>query len=356
MANSNLSDARKAKKDEFYTQFHDIQKEIAAYVEYNPKVFKNKTVLLPCDDPEWSNFTKYFAINFKEYGLKKLISTSFAAASKATIMPYEPTPFEQKSPIFNKKKTRINGKIFTLMHDKTGDGKIDVNDLDWDYLKEDGDFRSEEIKKLRNESDIIITNPPYSLWREFFDFIIKAGKKFVMVANKNCVTYKEVFPLIKKNMVWSGKTGWSGGMWFETKYDDDIDKEIDGVKMKNTPSFWLTNIDLEKRHKPIPLMSMKDNLKFNKKLKGIKEYPKYDNYDAIEVSFTDAIPSDYKGVMGVPITFLEYYVPKQFEIIGATESEGKGFSDGLWDEESGIAQPVVNKERVYKRIFIRHRK
>jgi hypothetical protein len=242
------------------------------------------------------------------------------------------------------------------MHDKTGDGKIDVNDLDWDYLKEDGDFRSEEIKKLRNESDIIITNPPYSLWREFFDFIIKAGKKFVMVANKNCVTYKEVFPLIKRNMVWSGKTGWSGGMWFETKYDDDIDKEIDGVKMKNTPSFWLTNIDLEKRHKPIPLMSMKDNLKFNKKLKGIKKYPKYDNYDAIEVSFTDAIPSDYKGVMGVPITFLEYYVPKQFEIIGATESEGKGFSDGLWDEESGIAQPVVNKERVYKRIFIRHRK
>ena len=319
MANENLTKAKNAKNDEFYTQYHDIEKEINAYLEFDENVFEGKIILLPCDDPEWSNFTKFFAQNFERLKLKKLISTSYAHESKNFKSNYQPTLFEINDPQFDKKKTIINGKIFKLTQDKTGDGKIDVNDLEWTYLKGDGDFRSEEIEKLRDEADIIITNPPFSLFRDFLAWIVEVDKQFVIVGNKNCITCKEVFPLIKANKLWSGRTEWSGGMWFETKDSKDVDKVINGTDMKNVSSIFLTNLDHGRRHQPLPLMTMQDNIKFSKhkEVKG-KEYQKYDNYEAIEVPFTDAIPSDYEGVMGVPISFLDKYSPEQFEIVGIT--------------------------------------
>ena len=201
MANSNLTSAKNAKNDEFYTQYHDIEKEINAYLDFNPNVFRGKTVLMPCDDPEWSNFTKFFAQNFERFGLKKLISTSYAPDSKIYKPNYQPTLFETANPQFDKKKTITNGKIFTLDHDKSGDGKIDVNDLEWTYLKGDGNFNSAEIKKLRDEADIIITNPPFSLFREFFAWVVSADKQFLVISNMNAITYKELFPYLKENKV-----------------------------------------------------------------------------------------------------------------------------------------------------------
>lgn len=356
MAHSNLNNAKKAKNDEFYTQYKDIENEIMAYLDYDPNTFKNKVVLLPCDDPEWSNFTKFFAQKFEELGLKKLISTSYATDSKDYDDSYQPTIFEKNDPQYNKDKTKKNGKIFTLTHDKTGDGKIDVDDLEWNYLKGDGDFKSPEIKKLRDEADIIVTNPPFSLFREFLPWIMEANKKFVIVGNKNSVTYKEMFPLIKENKLWSGKTKWSGGLWFETKNPDDVDKVINGVNMKNVSSVWFTNIDHGRRHQPLSLMTMEENLKYSKhkEIRGKESYEKYENYDAIEVPFTDAIPSDYTGVMGVPVSFLDKYNPEQFEIVGMAEDNGKGFSGGIWDGENPHC--VINGKNKFKRIFIRHKK
>ncbi|MEI7847634.1 MAG: adenine-specific methyltransferase EcoRI family protein [Chloroflexota bacterium] len=329
MENSNLSNAKNAKNDEFYTQYHDIEKEISAYIEYNPDVFRGKTILLPCDDPEWSNFTRFFAQNFERLGLKKLISTSYAVDSKTYQSDYQLTLFETNDPQFDEIKATKNGKIFSLTHDKTGDHKVNVDDLEWHYLAGDGDFRSAEIKKLRDEADIIITNPPFSQFREFLAWIVVAGKQFVIIGNKNCITYKEVFPLIKENKMWSGRTEWSGGMWFETKNQDNIDRVIDGVNMKNVSSFWLTNLDHGRRHQPLPLMTMADNLKYSKhkEIKGKNSYDSYDNYDAIEVPFTDAIPSDYDGAMGVPISFLDKYTPEQFEIMGSSRELGMPMSE-----------------------------
>ena len=195
MAKSDLAKAKTAKNDEFYTQYNDIEKEVNAYIEFNPNVFKGKTILLPCDDPEWSNFTKFFAQNFEKFKLKKLISTSYAPESKNIKNNYQPTLFEVKDPQFDENKTITNGKIFTLTKDKTGDGKIDVDDLEWTYLEGTGDFRSEEIKNLRDEADIIITNPPFSLFREFLSWIVEANKQFVLIGNMNAITYKEVFPV-----------------------------------------------------------------------------------------------------------------------------------------------------------------
>ena len=364
MANSNLTNAKTAKNDEFYTQYHDIQKEVEAYLEFNSKLFNGKTILMPCDDPEWSNFTKFFAQNFERFGLKKLISTSYAPESKNYKSNYQPTLFEVNNPQFDIEKTIKNGKIFTLTKDKSGDGKIDVNDLEWEYLKGDGDFNSSEIKKLRDESDIIITNPPFSLFRDFFGWVIEAEKQFLLIGNMNAITYKEIFPHIKENKVWLGATNFNKGMYFKVPYEFvysatyKFEREQNGEKVNRVPGVcWFTNIDHGRRHQPIPLMTTKDNLKFSKhkEIKGKDSYDRYDNYDAIDISFTDAIPSDYKGVMGVPITFLDKYSPEQFEIIGATESEGRGFSEGLWDEKSKVSQPLINNERVYKRIFIKHK-
>ena len=198
MANTNLANAKTAKNDEFYTQYQDIQKEINAYLDFDPNVFRGKTVLLPCDDPEWSNFTKFFAQNFVKFGLKKLISTSYAVESKQ-IKDWQPMLFETDSPYYDADKSRTNGKIFVLDEDINNDGRFNINDLHWSYLEGDGDFRSDEVKALRYEADIIVTNPPFSLFREFFAWIMEANKKFIILGNFNAIAYKEVFPHIKKN-------------------------------------------------------------------------------------------------------------------------------------------------------------
>lgn len=362
MDNKTLSNAKKAKNDEFYTQLADIQKEVNAYIEYDPNVFKDKTVLLPCDDPEWSNFTRFFAQNFERFGIKKLISTSYAYQSKRFSAPYQISLFESEAPQFDDKKTKKCGKIFTLTRNKSKSGKIDINDLEWKYLKGDGDFRSDEVCALRDEADIIITNPPFSLFREFVAWIFEKEKKFLIIGNQNAITYKEVFPFIKSNKMWIGNGFNAGNAYFKTpvltekQYASGVYDEKTGlVKFRNC--CWFTNLEHGRRHQPLSLMTMSDNLKFSRH-KSIKErgYPEYENYAAVEVSYTDAIPKDYDGVMGVPISFLDKYNPEQFEILGATESEGKGFSCGLWNEESKVAQPLVFGEKQYKRIFIRFKK
>jgi len=358
MANDNLANAQRARNDEFYTQWNDIQNEIAAYLEYDPDVFRGKTILLPCDDPEWSNFTKIFAQNFQRFGIKKLISTSYAENSKNYKSGYLPTLFETSDPQYDPKKTEVKGKIFTLTRDKNADGKIDFDDLDWKYLKGDGDFRSKEITELRDEADMIITNPPFSLFLEFLSWIVEAEKSFVIIGNLNSITYKDVFPLIKNDKMWLGKGFKGGNAYFSTpvkrEYAQGVyNPETGLVKFRNV--CWFTNLDHGRRHVPLDLMTMEENLKYNKKIRDKDAYETYDNYDAIEVPYTDAIPEDYDGVMGVPVSFLDKYSPEQFVILGATESEGKGFSEGLWDEKSNVAQAVVNGRRVYKRLFIKHR-
>ena len=209
--NSSLSAARSAKNDEFYTQYSDIEAEMNAYIEYNPYVFKDKTILLPCDDPEWSNFTKYFASNFTRLGIKKLISTSYAqgAANK------QPTLFELMSPLYNAQQHDTHGKLFTLSRDTDGNGTVDTDDIEFTgYLEGDGDFRSSEVKKLRDEADIIITNPPFSLFREFLAWTLEANKQFVIIGNMNAITYKEVFPYLRDNTIWLGYKSLNQDMYF----------------------------------------------------------------------------------------------------------------------------------------------
>ena len=333
MANAALGKAKEAKNDEFYTVYADIEKEMNAYLEYDENVFRDKTVLLPCDDPEWSNFTRYFAQNFEKLGLRKLISTSYAIESKKyKIKDWEPTLFEQQAPWFDVDKSKIRGKIFTLDHDTNKNGKIDIDDLEWKYLEGDGDFRSDEIKRLRDEADFIVTNPPFSLFREFVAWIMEAGKQFAVIGNKNAITYKEVFPLIKDNKIWCGAMPMGVDMLFSVpkEFEDELVKSnkegskyrvVDEKIYARAAGVWFTNIEHGRRHEPLSLMTLKDNLKFSRH-KEIKEngYLKYDNYDAIEVPFTDAIPADYNGVMGVPISFLDKYCPEQFEILGITKT------------------------------------
>lgn len=332
-----LGNARKNKNDEFYTQFSDIQKEMNAYLEYDPNVFKNKTILLPADDPEWSNFTKFFAQNFERFGLKKLISTSYAYESKKITEPYQLSLFESESPKFDKDKTKVKGKIFILDKDENKSGKVDIEDLQWNYLEGDGDFRSDEVKKLRDESDIIITNPPFSLFREFVNWILEKDKKFIIIGHQNAASYKEIFPLIKDNKIWLGKGFNGGATHFINKYYEDYataGEHKDGM-IRVSGVVWFTNIDHGRRHQPLQLMTMRDNLKFSKHKEIIENgYQKYENFNAIDVSFTDAIPSDYKGVMGVPITFLNKYNPEQFVILG--------FGAGELGVEAGV-QPYDRK-------------
>ena len=327
MANTNLANAKTAKNDEFYTQYPDIQKEINAYLDYDPNVFRGKTVLLPCDDPEWSNFTKFFAQNFELLGLKKLISTSYAPESKKYKMPYQPTLFETEQPYFNADKSKTHGKIFVLERDVTRDNRINIEDLQWQYLEGDGDFRSKEIRKLRDEADIIVTNPPFSLFREFVVWLMESYKEFMVIGNLNAISYKEVFPLIKDNKMWLGATGYITDMVFGVP-EGTIIKESDKAKAERLGyignytrlgnSCWFTNVDHGRRHQPLRLMTMAENLKHSKHkdIRGREDYVHYENYDAIEVPYTDAIPSDYEGAMGVPLTFLDKYCPEQFEIIG----------------------------------------
>ena len=306
MANSTLSNAKAAKKDEFYTMFYDIETEMEAYLDYNPNVFRGKTVLLPCDDPEWSNFTKYFAQNFKDLGLKKLISTSYAPESMTYKNGIQLSLFETQSAKYDKDKTKTHGKIFVLTEDSTRDRMPNLNDLQWDYLEGDGDFRSEEVKKLRDEADIIITNPPFSLFREFLAWIVEANKQFIIIGNINCVTYKEVFPLIKDNKVWMGYSIHSGDREFGVP--DEYPLEASGTRIdENGKKYirvkgvrWYTNIDHGHRHSAKNFMTMADNIKFSKhkEVHG-RPYLHFDNFDAIEVPYTDAIPCDYEGMMGV---------------------------------------------------------
>ena len=327
MANKNLKEAKAAKNDEFYTQYHDIEAEMNAYLEYNPNVFRGKTILLPCDDPEWSNFTRFFVAKFEELGIKKLISTSFAQESKNYKSDWQPTLFESEDPRFSAEKTAICGKIFTLTGDTNQNGRIDIDDLEWDYLEGTGDFRSPEVTALRDEADIIVTNPPFSLFREFLAWIVQGNKQFAIIGNMNAITYKEVFPLIKENKIWLGVTNFNTGMYFYVpknfKYADTykFDRERNGKAVNRVPGCcWYSNLEHGRRHQPLALMTMEDNLRYNKKMKDKESYDHYDNYDAIEVPYTDAIPSDYEGVMGVPISFLDKYCPEQFEILGITKT------------------------------------
>lgn len=387
MANDSLGDARRAKNDEFYTQYSDIEKEMNAYLEFNPDVFRDKTILLPCDDPEWSNFTKYFAQKFEDLGLKKLISTSYAPNSKPKDIPYQPALFELNSPDFDEEKTYENGKIFTLTRDTTGDKVINVDDLEWSYLEGDGDFRSDEITALRDEADVVITNPPFSLFREFLDWLVKGKKKFAIIGNMNAITYKEVFPLIKENKMWLGATRTGvGSMYFyvfdgaPVKTGQIVDEQ--GRKLQTIGnSAWFANIEHGKRYEPLDLMTMDDNIRFNKAVKDTG-YQEYDNYEAIEVPKVDAIPNDYAGVMGVPITFLGKYNPDQFEILGSDAYDAtpptKKYAnkarvvDGQpMKSNTGTMGCVIREDAfgtgtyfdvgypvraVYKRIFIRHKK
>lgn len=351
--NSSLGAAKDAKNDEFYTQYSDIEAEMNAYVEFNPDVFRGKTVLLPCDDPEWSNFTKYFAANFERFGLKKLISTSYAkgAANKQL------TLFEQESPLFDADKHDTHGKLFTLTRDKDGSRRVDGDDIEFSgYLEGDGDFRSAEVKALRDEADIIITNPPFSLFREFLAWIMEAGKQFVIIGNQNAVTHRDIFPLIQENKIWLGAPFNGGNAYFRVPKDADVSGYAKGVFDPETRLVhfrncrWFTNLDFGGRHEQLLLDTMAHNLKFNKKLGkklerdfGRVEYPRYANYDAIEVPFVEAIPSDYDGIMGVPRTFLDRYNPEQFEIVGRD-------GDLDWAMTTGgfFTPPSLEEQHAYK--------
>ena len=342
MGNTNLHNAKIAKNDEFYTQYTDIQKEVDAYLEYNPNVFKGKTVLLPCDDPEWSNFTKFFVQNFEKFGLKKLISTCYIKNNCQADL------FENDDCLQN---FNSHGKILTITKDNLNSK--------WDYLTGDGDFRSSEIKALRDESDFIITNPPFSLFRVFVSWIFETDKKFLIIGNMNAVTCKEVFPLIKDNKMWYGVSISSGDRRFNVPDSYPLNASGCGIDDNNQKYIqvkgvrWFTNIDHGKRHKPLSLLTMNDNLRFNKKLKNSKYkniYKKYDNYGAIEIPLTEAIPSDYDGVMGVPISFLDKYCHEQFEIIDISSNLAKPiFVNG----KRGSGRFYLNGKRLYDRIAIR---
>ena len=354
MANTNLANAKSAKNDEFYTQYTDIQKEMNAYLEFNPNVFRGKTVLLPCDDPEWSNFTRFFAQNFESFGLKKLISTSYAVESKQ-IKDWQPTLFETDSPYYDADKSRTNGKIFVLDEDINNDGRFNINDLHWSYLKGDGDFRSDEVKTLRDEADVIITNPPFSLFREFMAWIMEAGKQFSVIGNKNGISYKEIFPLIKENKIWLGPSITSGDREFMVPKEyvtrsPSLRIDEQGNKFIRVPGVhWFTNIDHGLRHEPLPLMTKEDNILYSKhkEIKG-KGYTHYENYDAIEVPYSDAIPSDYEGIMGVPLTFLDKYCPEQFEIIGQTQGDsGKELGLKPYPRELKKLNPSLRDGQLY---------
>jgi hypothetical protein len=328
MANSNLTDAKRAKNDEFYTQYADIQKEIEAYVEYDPNVFRGKVVYCNCDDPYESNFFRYFVLNFNKLGLKRLITTSYVPSPIAGTM----FPLGEAAGLKEHKiKQPFKIEIYEVK-DEDGDGAVNLTDVKI-LLKHDknvmtrltgnGDFRSDECVELLKQSDIVVTNPPFSLFREYVKQLFDYNKKFAILGNINAITYKETFPKIKENRMWLGPSISSGDREFQVpdsyplnaagwRIGDDGKRylRIKGVR-------WFTNLDHGRRHQPLPLMTMEENLKYSKhkEVKGKEAYGKYDNYDAIEVPFTDSIPSDYPGIMGVPISFLDKYNPDQFEIL-----------------------------------------
>jgi hypothetical protein len=333
--NQGLSAARAAKQDEFYTQYVDIQKEVEAYLEFDPDTFRGKVVYCNCDDPFESNFFKYFAANFNKLGLKKLITTSYDGSPIAGAQ----LPFgEYDEGNGERKKPKALAVIVEHVMDEDGDGAVNVADVEL-FLKRNkaartalkgngdypgGDFRSRECIALLKEADIVVTNPPFSLFREYVAQLVEHGKKFLIIGNTNSITYKEIFPLIKDNRMWLGCTNFNVGMFFEvpahwTRFHH-INQETGKKIARVSSSCWYTNLDHGRRHQPLSLMTMAENLKFSKNLRGKAAYDRYDNYDAIEVGTYKEIPSDYDGVMGVPITFLDKYNPDQFEIVGITKT------------------------------------
>lgn len=309
--NNNLHSSRSSKSDEFYTQISFIENELKHYKPY----FKGKTVFCNCDDPEWSNFWKYFQLNFYELGLKKLISTHY----------------EEEKPSY---------RMDIISNDK-GE-QFGIPDYITTPLKQNGDFRSPECIEILKEADIVITNPPFSLFREYVAQLMEYKKDFIIVGNQNAITYREILPLIMANKIWLGYN--SGHFWFrvpdyyeEKKTDFKIDE--DGVKWRRMGNIcWFTNIDIEKRHEEMLLYHNYTP----------EKYPKYDNYDAIEVSRTAEIPCDYYGVMGVPITFMDKHNPEQFEILGDSRyHDGQTFSDDI---------NVINGKTLYRRLLIRRKR
>ena len=296
--NSNLHTAKKMKNDEFYTQLTDIEQELKHYKEH----FRNKVVYCNCDDPIESNFFKYFSLNFEHLGLKKLISTGYKENGKGVVYVYE--------------------------GDKNGNRMPDLEEIEVKELQGNGDFRSQGCIEFLKESDIVVTNPPFSLFRDYVATLVEYGKQFLIIGNKNAITYKEIFPLIKDNKLWLGISSPN-----EYKLPNgEITKQVNGLCK------WFTNLEHKKRNYPLDLYMKYSN----------EYYKKYDNYDAIEVSKTCEIPMDYEGVMGVPITFLDKYNPEQFEIIGIANS-------ARWIGDFPC-YTIINGKKIYNRILIRHKK
>ena len=352
--NASLNKANKAKNDEFYTQLADIEAELKHYRKH----FKDKVVFCNCDDPFESNFFKYFAMNFNYLGLKKLIATCYTGS------PIIGEEFEQLSlfdilPSEANTPKRFPYKIeITEVVDINGDGAVDLTDVEYllrnknnvlTLLEDDGDFRSTECVEILKQADIVATNPPFSLFREYIAQLMTYEKKFIVIGNQNAVTYKEIFPLLKENKMWLGYH--CGDMAFAVPdYYEERETRFwideNGQKWRSLGNIcWFTNLDHKKRHEELELY----------KKYTPENFPEYDNYDAINVDKVSDIPEDYFEPMGVPITFIDKYNPAQFEIIGCTESEGKGFSNGLWNVESKVAQPLILGEKKYKRIFIRRK-
>jgi hypothetical protein len=383
MANSNLTNAKRAKNDEFYTQFGDIQKEIQAYLDYDANVFRGKVVYCNCDDPFESNFFRYFVLNFKKLGLKQLITTSYKpspiANTELILQPSFLSGYKDKvvsKPTEPKGRPKVTANKFIIneVRDIDGDGEFNLKDIarqlkanknnEWTPLEGDGDFRSEESIDLLKQSDIVVTNPPFSLFREYIKQLVDHDKKFLIIGSMHAITYKEVFPIIKSNKLWLGNKTSSQQMFLEApkEYTEKVMTSkpqgmwwriIDGKPLIGIhTALWFTNLDHGRRHQPLPLMTMEENLKYSKhkEIKGKKSYDKYDNYNAIEVPFTDAIPSDYDGVMGVPISFLDKYNPDQFEILGANRGVDQD-PNGIYGRGS-----YLNKKETFKRLFIRHKK
>lgn len=329
--NRNLQAARSAKKDEFYTQLSDIEKELKHYKDH----FKGKTVLCNCDDPWVSNFFKYFSQNFERLGLKKLITTCYK---------------NQNPGLFSEHNTE---KAVWLEYtgDKDGDRVPSPEEIGVKQLKGDGDFRSDECIELLRQSDIVVTNPPFSLFREYITLLAESGKKFLIIGNQNVISSKEVFGLFKANKVW---LGYSRPEKFIVP-DDYEQREHRSWRDENGTNWrslgngcWFTNLDIEKRHEEIILFKQFDP----------EQYLSYDNFKAIEVSRVAEIPIDYDGVMGVPITFLEKYNPDQFEIVGSDDEVNQGILPEIvrpdWDGK--FDRGYVKGRRIYARVLIRNRK
>jgi len=333
--NSNLHKANIAKQDEFYTQLDDIEKEMVNYKKH----FENKVILCNCDDPYESNFFKYFAMNFNHLKLKKLITTCYVNSS----IQGELLPLSKVKEIKYSTNGKHPYKVELAQKDMNGViGLPDVENLLKDknnvtLLNGDGDFRSDECVELLKQSDIVVTNPPFSLFREYISQLIKYDKKFIILGNTNAITYKDFFKLIKENKVWLGYN--NGAKTYLVPNDYTQNNTFIGedgkkyAKMGNTS--WYTNFDTNKRHEPLTLYR-----KYN-----TKEYPQYDNYEAINIDKVSDIPVDYEGAMGVPITFLDKYNPEQFEIIGQT---------GV-DINLDKGRPYINGNRMYARLIIIHK-